>query len=391
MDRNGTWKHTDSRTMSHREVRPTDLRPKKQRLHVTRPRTNHMAQSFHNKAKEQTPYHPIKSSVCDPGGEIYQPQATNRKQGLQVRQARDLTNVATLTTGDIDQLSPSSADLCPPGHSAVPSAPLPGSQPPRHLDRSRLKLKNKEVGGKRTRKWKNIQVEQTGQIHSDTSKNTSVAVRLESSRQGHFGRAEDEEWEDFTSGSEREQNRTLLFFPTSHKARPSRKLEDWHIRGKKPVLILGDSNLNRILEFMHPEVQIDSYPGANFYHFWKVVQKTPAHPSVKVVVFSVGLNNRDQDPQKTSIKQLRALYRASRVAFPNASIFFPLINYSPSLTQIQKQNLDTINTYITNYLPSLPRIPQDRFRTRADNIHWTTATAHSIFDLWCQKLSLNLQ
>ncbi|XP_028986289.1 uncharacterized protein LOC114843660 isoform X2 [Betta splendens] len=86
MDRNGTWKHTDSRTMSHREVRPTDLRPKKQRLHVTRPRTNHMAQSFHNKAKEQTPYHPIKSSVCDPGGEIYQPQATNRKQGLQVTQ-----------------------------------------------------------------------------------------------------------------------------------------------------------------------------------------------------------------------------------------------------------------------------------------------------------------
>ncbi|XP_040925993.1 uncharacterized protein LOC121202123 [Betta splendens] len=54
MDRNGTWKHTDSRTMSHREVRPTDLRPKKQRLHVTRPRTNHMAQSFHNKAKGRT-------------------------------------------------------------------------------------------------------------------------------------------------------------------------------------------------------------------------------------------------------------------------------------------------------------------------------------------------
>ncbi|XP_029921600.1 altered inheritance of mitochondria protein 3-like [Myripristis murdjan] len=36
------------------------------------------------------------------------------------------------------------------------------------------------------------------------------------------------------------------FYPTYHIARPTRKIQDWFFRPRKPVLVLGDSNINRI-------------------------------------------------------------------------------------------------------------------------------------------------
>lgn len=176
--------------------------------------------------------------------------------------------------------------------------------------------------------------------------------------------------------------------PMYHLARPSRKLQDWYFRGRRPVLILGDSNINRIPPHHHGNIQLDSYPGANIYHFHKIMEKSPINTSTKILILAVGLNNREQDPQQTSSKQMGSLYKQAKLTFPNADIYFPKINFSPNLPQHQKDNLIQLNKYIVNHFPSLVEIPQDTFITVADNIHWTPTTASVIFSNWLRQLNL---
>lgn len=169
----------------------------------------------------------------------------------------------------------------------------------------------------------------------------------------------------------------------------SRKLQDWKIRVNKPVAFLGDSNLNRIPPFKNSQIQIESYPGANFYHFFNLLETAPVCEDTGVVVLSVGLNNMDQDPQKTSIKQLRRVVHGAQAAFPNADIFVAQIHFAKSLSKIQKYNLTMINNFISTHYNYLPCISQHDFHTTADGIHWTRETAGRIFGSWCEGLRLN--
>lgn len=177
--------------------------------------------------------------------------------------------------------------------------------------------------------------------------------------------------------------------PTYHKARKGRKIVDWAFCGTRPIWFLGDSNLNRIPAFSNDNIQIDSYPGASFYHFLQILEKTPIHSNIKLVILSVGINNRDQDAEKTSIKQLRMLYKKAKSVFPNADVFFPLINFSPSLPKEQQRNLNFINSFAAERFLVLNPLPEDHFRTVGDNIHWTQDTARHIITNWCEQLHLD--
>lgn len=84
--------------------------------------------------------------------------------------------------------------------------------------------------------------------------------------------------------------------PKYHRAGRGRKLQDWRIQATKPIMILGDSNLNRMPPFKNRNIQVDNYPGANFYHFIKLFGMTPACEKARLVLPSLGLNNKDQDP-----------------------------------------------------------------------------------------------
>lgn len=53
--------------------------------------------------------------------------------------------------------------------------------------------------------------------------------------------------------------------PTRHQTTYYKMLE-WSVEIKKPILIIGDSNLSRIPEYDYPSVQIDSFPGAQILH-----------------------------------------------------------------------------------------------------------------------------
>lgn len=180
------------------------------------------------------------------------------------------------------------------------------------------------------------------------------------------------------------------FLPIQHRVRGGRKAQEWHFRGRKPVWILGDSNVFRFPAHANPDLQIDSYPGATFYHFQKVLEKTPEHPHVKIVVLSVGINNKDQDPQKTSTKQLRIVYRRAQSVFPNARILIPLINFSLQLTREQQHNLNMINNFIASHFPYLALIAMKDFHTGSDTVHWTKETAQRILLSWCGELQVNL-
>lgn len=116
---------------------------------------------------------------------------------------------------------------------------------------------------------------------------------------------------------------------------------------------------------------------------WKKLQCT----TVRLVVLSLGLHNRVQDPRKTFIKQLRALYRETSHTFPNAHIVFSLINFSPALTQKEKDNLDTINAHIKKNFPFLPLLLG--FSTESDNIHWTKKCEESMLYWWFNELDID--
>lgn len=177
--------------------------------------------------------------------------------------------------------------------------------------------------------------------------------------------------------------------PTYHRALVSRKLQDWRIKVNKPIVFLGDSNLSRIPPFNNDQIQVESYPGANFYHFFNLLETALVCDNTGLVVLSIGLNNKDQDPQKTSIKQLRRVVNGAKIAFPNADIFVAHVHFSKSLSKTQQYNLTMINNFISTHYNYLPCISQQHFHTTADGIHWTKETAGKIFGSWCESLRLS--
>lgn len=228
----------------------------------------------------------------------------------------------------------------------------------------------------------------------DNESNDSVAefktVRQRKQRESRSERGLTGEGDPVGAGVETRDAERGYHTPTYHRARPSRKLQDWRIKVDRPVVFLGDSNLNRIPPFENDQIQIESYPGANFYHFFNLLEMTPVCENTAMVILSVGLNNKDQDPQKTSIKQLRKVVNGAKAVFPNADIFVAHIHFSRSLSKLQQTNLTMINNFISTHYNYLPCIPQQHFHTIADGIHWTSETAKKIFDSWCEGLRLSV-
>ena len=166
-----------------------------------------------------------------------------------------------------------------------------------------------------------------------------------------------------------------------------RKIQEWTITPTKPYIILGDSNLSRIQSHSRSNLQIDSYPGATFYHIAGLLEKTQQNSKVEKVLLSVGINNKDQHPKRTAIKQLQSMVRVTKSTFPAAEIWIPLINYSQNLEPQQKSNLEEINSHILRNMPHVPKLPEGDFRTTRDDIHWTERTADKMLGHWLQHLN----
>lgn len=172
--------------------------------------------------------------------------------------------------------------------------------------------------------------------------------------------------------------------------RSSRKISDWSIEIVKNTLIVGDSNLARIPSFVDETVQVDSFPGATFYHIRGVLEKAEPRPSMQKVILSVGLNNcLGKQTSFTTLKQLQRLLKICEIKFPNAEIYVPVINYSERLERETQMLIEKLNQAIIekcNFLPELTRL---RFHTEPhDPVHWRADTAQEILTFWLDQVNM---
>ena len=171
-------------------------------------------------------------------------------------------------------------------------------------------------------------------------------------------------------------------------------------------VILGDSNLRGItkcrVKNADQVLQVCSYPGAKFHNMLVNVMapatRSPC-PDVSNVVLSLGINERENNVQSTSLPCFRKLMNATRKAFPNANIYVPTLQWDKdiieggesvhnNLTALWKGMLTVIQTSENTFV--LPPLEDDMFMIqdmRGAGIHWTSETANSLLDSWVHHLN----
>lgn len=169
-----------------------------------------------------------------------------------------------------------------------------------------------------------------------------------------------------------------------------RKMVDWSLNVYKKWLFLGDSNLAQFPTYTIEDLQIDSFPGANFRHISEVIGKAKVHVTVEKTILSFGINNRTQKPRETTVRQIQAAIRTVKQIFPYSEIYVPLINFSKKLPIQEQENLSEVNQHIEKNMPFLPKLDDSLFETIPDQVHWTKSTAKAMFDHWAKELNLRL-
>lgn len=180
-------------------------------------------------------------------------------------------------------------------------------------------------------------------------------------------------------------------FQVHRHANTTRKMTEWNWEAKKKWIILGDSNLSRLPEFFCEDLQVESFPGANFRHAEALMRKTepPQDLVVEKVVLSFGINSRGNKPKETTVKNVQAAIRATKARFPYAEVWVPLINFSQTLPAEEKENLLVLNEHIERNMPYIPLLSLEDFQTEDDGIHWTVETGVAMFEHWKSVLNFH--
>ncbi|KAM7372694.1 hypothetical protein PAMP_022852 [Pampus punctatissimus] len=168
-----------------------------------------------------------------------------------------------------------------------------------------------------------------------------------------------------------------------------RKMTDWCLQVKKKCLIIGDSNVCKMPEHFNKDVQMDSFPGAHFRHAQALMEKTvpPQDLVVEKIILSFGINSREHNCKGTTVKNLQGAIRTAKRKFPYADVWVPQVNYSPALSDEEKENLDILNEHLERNMKYIPLLPEDRFATEGDDIHWTAETGRAMFIHWMTHLN----
>lgn len=104
------------------------------------------------------------------------------------------------------------------------------------------------------------------------------------------------------------------------------KFQNWTLEPGKKILIMGDSNLNKLPHIHDKNIQIDCYPGARLTHTAHIIKhRTPTNPTVSKVILSFGINDRETSDFNLLKRTLETLWEVAQQTFPNAIIYMPLI------------------------------------------------------------------
>lgn len=174
-----------------------------------------------------------------------------------------------------------------------------------------------------------------------------------------------------------QQVRTPTRHPNTYK-----KLTDWHLHVRDPCLIVGDSNVSKLPPFAADCLQIDSFPGAKWWHAENILQKATTDTTVTSLILSFGINNRSQRDKNVPILELKRVLKAARDKFPEADIYVPEVNFSSTLPQVEQDTLLYMNTFITGLKEHIPALTPDSFSTEDDDVHWSHETAEAMLQHW---------
>jgi hypothetical protein len=155
--------------------------------------------------------------------------------------------------------------------------------------------------------------------------------------------------------------------------------------------MIGSSNLARIDLDVHPDIQVECYPGAALSHFRTMAMRHQDGPSPEKIILNIGINSKNEHPTKAS-SHLRFMAREFKNTFPNAELHFAEINFSDSLSDRQRYCLKRINESARSNChvdKVIPKISDANFHVEKDRIHWTKETANCIYNHWLTVLSLN--
>jgi len=168
--------------------------------------------------------------------------------------------------------------------------------------------------------------------------------------------------------------------PTRHPNTP-RKLQDWNLHIREKWVIIGDSNVSRMPPFAAHDVQIDSFPGAKWFHAEALLEKATFNTTLEKLILSFGLNNRSQKDKKMPVLEMERTLKVAQQRFPEAEIYIPAINFSQALPQREQAILQHMNTVITGLEQHIPRLTNN-FETESDNVHWSKKTAMIMLQHW---------
>jgi hypothetical protein len=159
----------------------------------------------------------------------------------------------------------------------------------------------------------------------------------------------------------------------------------------KKILLIGSSNLARINQTPHPDMQVAIYPGAKINHIRNMVRKHNEVFQPQRIILNIGINDKDELQHDTS-QRIENLFSTMRSKFPKAKVHFAKLNYSKHLTTTQKRNIQFVNSRVEALrakVPILPSLPVSEFQVVEDNIHWTECTANRMYNSWLSHLNLN--
>lgn len=161
------------------------------------------------------------------------------------------------------------------------------------------------------------------------------------------------------------------------------KYKNWTLSPRRPLIIMGDSNLARLPLISDVRIQVDSFPGAKLAHATNILRhKTNPCPMVTSAILSFGINDKESSNPSLLRKSIGSLYNAAKTAFPNAVIYMPLLNCSDGLPSRIQKNVDQFNELVKSYNSFIPRLSKTQFHTIRDNIHWTPETARLMSNHW---------
>ena len=149
------------------------------------------------------------------------------------------------------------------------------------------------------------------------------------------------------------------------------------------ILLIGDSNLSRINLDPHPDMQVACYPGANFNSFQKLFQNYKG-PQPEILILNVGINNKDTPKP---IPQLRNMMRTLRQAFPKSLLYFVELQSSSKISTLTELNDAAANSNTS--LKLFPKFQCQISESGPDRVHWTEATANSLYLHWLKHFDLN--